>query len=609
LRGIAILFALSTALVGGWHGAALAAQLTLTWTAGSSDEQGFSVERAIGSGGTFTEVARPGAGVASFLDTDLANGTAYCYRLRAFNSAGYSPYSETACGATAQMLGLAVLKVGAGSGTVTSVPGGIACGASCSGSYAPGTAVVLSAAAATGSIFSGWTGAGCSGTGACSVTLNASTTVTATFALQTVGLTVVKAGAGAGTVSSAPGGINCGETCAGTFPINTPVTLTATPSTGSVFAGWSGGGCSGSGGCTVPMSAATAVTATFNASPSSPVPLTVTKSGAGTGIVASAPSGIGCGTTCSSTYPSGTVVTLSASPSAGSAFAGWSGGGCAGTGACTVTLTSATAVTASFAQQSATLNVALAGSGAGTVSSTPAGIACGATCAWTYPLASVVTLTATPASGSSFAGWSGGGCSGTSPCATALTGATTVTATFSASPTSFSDGFERADSTVLGSGWTEPRGDFEIRNRSLRNGTSRTRHLAIQTQLTVTTGTVRAEFTSLNNNAAPAFGLVFGYVDASNHYAAYRQVGGSSLLRIVRVTNGVEIVLAQRSCPNPVRGEDFDLAVSLSGSQIVFTGAGRSLSAAATASAGRVGIMVKGGGASHTVDDFDATRQ
>src|SRR5204862_465398 len=45
-----------------------------------------------------------------------------------------------------------------GSGTVISSPAGIACGSNCSASYASGTQVVLTAVAATGSIFAGWSG-------------------------------------------------------------------------------------------------------------------------------------------------------------------------------------------------------------------------------------------------------------------------------------------------------------------------------------------------------------------------------------------------------------------------------------------------------------------
>src|SRR5881296_3691759 len=61
-----------------------------------------------------------------------------------------------------------------GTGTVSSNPSGIDCGSDCSETYAPGTAVTLTAAPAAGSTFGGWTGA-CTGTGPCSVTLFANT--------------------------------------------------------------------------------------------------------------------------------------------------------------------------------------------------------------------------------------------------------------------------------------------------------------------------------------------------------------------------------------------------------------------------------------------------
>jgi DNA-binding beta-propeller fold protein YncE len=77
---------------------------------------------------------------------------------------------------------LTVSKAGSGMGTVTSSPSGISCGATCSADFASGTVVSLSAAADSGSSFVGWSGGGCSGVGSCSVTLDAATTVTATFA-------------------------------------------------------------------------------------------------------------------------------------------------------------------------------------------------------------------------------------------------------------------------------------------------------------------------------------------------------------------------------------------------------------------------------------------
>jgi hypothetical protein len=78
--------------------------------------------------------------------------------------------------------------------------------------------------------------------------------------------------------------------------------------------------------------------------------LAVTKSGTGTGTVSSNPSGINCGPTCSANFTQGATVTLTATPDAGSTFAGWSGGVCSGTGTCVVTMNAATTVTATFTQ-------------------------------------------------------------------------------------------------------------------------------------------------------------------------------------------------------------------------------------------------------------------
>ena len=77
-------------------------------------------------------------------------------------------------------------------------------------------------------------------------------------------LSVVKAGPGSGTVSSVPAGIDCGSTCTATYERHTVVTLTATPASGSAFAGFTGGGCSGTATtCKVTMNDAESVTARF----------------------------------------------------------------------------------------------------------------------------------------------------------------------------------------------------------------------------------------------------------------------------------------------------------------------------------------------------------
>jgi len=78
----------------------------------------------------------------------------------------------------------------------------------------------------------------------------------------------------------------------------------------------------------------------------------VTTSGAGAGGVGSSPAGIEeCGTpggTCEALFLDGTVVTLTAHPAPGSRFAGWSGGGCSGTGTCQLTIGPDRSLTANF---------------------------------------------------------------------------------------------------------------------------------------------------------------------------------------------------------------------------------------------------------------------
>ncbi len=72
---------------------------------------------------------------------------------------------------------------------------------------------------------------------------------------------------------------------------------------------------------------------------------TVTTSGTGTGTVTSTPGGIDCGATCSASYPFNTQITLTAVPSSGSIFEGFSGGCACITPTCTLTLTGDAAVT------------------------------------------------------------------------------------------------------------------------------------------------------------------------------------------------------------------------------------------------------------------------
>jgi hypothetical protein len=86
-------------------------------------------------------------------------------------------------------------------------------------------------------------------------------------AASTATLSVVLAGTGTGTVTSMPSGIDCGADCDEAFPYGTVVTLTAVANAGSMFIGWTGGGCSGTGDCVTTITAADTVTATFTRLP------------------------------------------------------------------------------------------------------------------------------------------------------------------------------------------------------------------------------------------------------------------------------------------------------------------------------------------------------
>ena len=151
-----------------------------------------------------------------------------------------------------------------------------------------------------------------------------------------------RSGTGAGTVISSPAGIDCGTTCAADFPVATQVTLTAVADAGSAFVGWSSS-CSGAGEggptfagggnlqatCRLTMDADKSVTATFRQQTFN---LHVDRifAGGGSLTVTSDPRGIGCPSVCDAQFPAGTVVTLTATPSASAVFAGWSDA-CSGT--------------------------------------------------------------------------------------------------------------------------------------------------------------------------------------------------------------------------------------------------------------------------------------
>jgi hypothetical protein len=74
-------------------------QIDLSWTDNADNEDGYKIERKTGSG-SFTEIATTGANVTGYSNTGLSASTTYTYRVRAYNTAGNSAYSNEASATT-----------------------------------------------------------------------------------------------------------------------------------------------------------------------------------------------------------------------------------------------------------------------------------------------------------------------------------------------------------------------------------------------------------------------------------------------------------------------------------------------------------------------------
>jgi len=195
-------------------GIASAASLTLAWDPVPGGGAFFKVERKAGTSGAFAQIGTTAVNATTFVDSTVADGLTYCYRVRASNSAGDSGYSNEACGtAPGSQTGpvVTVQKAGTGSGNVTSSPAGIDCGSLCSASFGAGQVVTLAAIPSSDSTFAGWM-EGCSGAGSCVLAANTPVRVTASFSRTASG----------GTPSP---GVTLGASPAAAKP-GTPVTAT-----------------------------------------------------------------------------------------------------------------------------------------------------------------------------------------------------------------------------------------------------------------------------------------------------------------------------------------------------------------------------------------------
>ncbi|MFH1112272.1 MAG: Ser-Thr-rich GPI-anchored membrane family protein [Patescibacteria group bacterium] len=290
-------------------------------------------------------------------------------------------------------------------------------------------------------------------------------------------LTVTKSGSGQGTVADSSGGINCGSICSATYTSGVSVTLSATPTTGSVFSGWSGGSCSGTGTCVVNLTANTTITANLTTSATSTVPTMITGDVTNPTIISGKPqvtlngqataNGLATvasfyyvkSSTCSSvptcydirydlkscgppnlSYPvaniAGTDINKPYSIVSGDSEVPSLVGGsqyyyCAyGSNSKGYSYGGVKTFTTTGTSSNYSLTVTKSGTGSGTVTSSPAGISCSTDCSESYTSGTNVTLTATVASDSTFAGWSGD-CSGTGTCLLTMNSGKNVVATFS----------------------------------------------------------------------------------------------------------------------------------------------------------------------------------
>ena len=306
---------------------------------------------------------------------------------------------------------------------------------SCVADVADGTSLTLTSIADSATAqqvaqsFGQWGGACATASGSvCTVVVTANTTVNAGF-LGGRPLTVSVTGAGGGTVT-ATNGVACTAsngagtgTCAASAMFGSTVTLTAQANAQSTFAGWSGACAGQSTACTVVMSQAQTVTASFARRQ---VQLTVIISGTGDAALAvngaplCARNSLQTGTaTCVTNLDVGATASITSTMSGQTDFLGYAGD-CIGTGACAVMMTAPRTVTAHFAGKvPVTLTIDALALGSGVVRSTEAsplidcpitaGVASGPKCSVSVAPGTSITLRAIGNTGNALTYW-GDGC-------------------------------------------------------------------------------------------------------------------------------------------------------------------------------------------------------
>ena len=348
--------------------------------------------------------------------------------------------------------------VGSGSGTVTRNPDLT--------SYTSGAQVTVTATPTTGYVFTGWSGSATGSTNPLTVTMDANKTITANFQASGPAATTYEQNNAllvyAGTWSSVTGLSYSGKSYKTTNTAGSRVTAAFTGTSVSYIARigssfgiakvtldndvyyvdlynsttkykqtvWSRSGLidgphtlvierngtrnSSSSGYTINLDAL-AIVGTLTAVGSSGYTLT-TGVGSGSGTVTRNPD--------LTSYTSGAQVTVTATPTTGYVFTGWSGSATGSTNPLTVTMDADKTITANF-QASGPVTYTLATSvaaGSGTITRDPDQAS--------YASGALVTLTATPTAGYVFTGWGGSASGSTNPLVVTMSANKTITATF-----------------------------------------------------------------------------------------------------------------------------------------------------------------------------------
>ncbi|MFZ3137531.1 MAG: CARDB domain-containing protein [Thermodesulfovibrionales bacterium] len=235
---------------------------------------------------------------------------------------------------------LTISTIGNGDCTVTSNPSGIICGPDCSENYNEGTVVTLTAEPDGNSVFAGWSGGACTGTGTCVTTLNSDKTVIANFGQILNTLSLSKSGNGSVKVNSNLLSLPW----SGQFPSGTNVQIEAVPDSGWSFTNWSGDYTGSTNPTTLNINGNKNITANF--SQNCDYSLTININPTGSGTVTKNPD--------KNNYCNNEQVTLTANPNSGYTFSFWNGVDSSSGTTASINMNANRSVSANFNQQ--TLN-------------------------------------------------------------------------------------------------------------------------------------------------------------------------------------------------------------------------------------------------------------